>query len=338
VSPPTTGGFSFSNRILRPINHLRYTRQPSCIDRVKSHVASRAFEETRIFNRGYGFEDLLSIFFRHAMADAAGEFDGRGARIVSGRPVTFVGGAPDETLALERYADIAGSAIKGGRFQHSMRFFTCLMVVAAFVSAPASAQHDEWSTSWAASVQGPYPVGNPSAQPDQRFAFPTPAAGTNDQTFRLVVRPDLWGRQARLRLSNVFGTRPVTFDGIFVGLRLDAAAVVPGIQQAAALANAIAESGLNPTAHNTTGGEDSVGLFQLNRNGGEGAGHTVEELEDHVKNIEIVVSKVKSIGDFTTAQILDDAVAAFVAKFERPNDPNAAIAQRQAIAHRLLRF
>src|SRR6202040_1511521 len=73
--------------------------------------------------------------------------------------------------------------------------------------------------------------GNPSAQPDQRFAFPTPPVGANDQTFRLVVRPDLWGRQARLRLSNVFGTRPVTFDGTFVGLRLDGAAVVPGTNQ-----------------------------------------------------------------------------------------------------------
>src|SRR5215212_9099810 len=28
---------------------------------------------------------------------------------------------------------------------------------------------EAWATSWAASVQGPYPVGNPSAQPDQRF-------------------------------------------------------------------------------------------------------------------------------------------------------------------------
>jgi len=31
VSPPTIGRFSFSNRILRSINGLGYTRQPSCI-------------------------------------------------------------------------------------------------------------------------------------------------------------------------------------------------------------------------------------------------------------------------------------------------------------------
>ena len=74
------------------------------IQSFKSHVASRAFEETRIFNRSFRFEDLLSIFFRHAVTDA-GQLDGHGARIVSGRPVTFVGAAPDETLARERYAE-----------------------------------------------------------------------------------------------------------------------------------------------------------------------------------------------------------------------------------------
>ena len=79
---------------------------------------------------------------------------------------------------------------------------------------------------WAASAQGPYPVGNPSAQPDQKFAFPEPAAGASDQTFRLIVRPDIWGRQARLRFTNVFGTKPVTFDGAFVGLQLGSAALV----------------------------------------------------------------------------------------------------------------
>ncbi|MBV9971156.1 MAG: lysophospholipase, partial [Xanthobacteraceae bacterium] len=84
----------------------------------------------------------------------------------------------------------------------------------------AAQQVEHWVASWAASSQGPYPVGNPSAQPDQRFAFPAPAAGANDQTFRLVARPGLWGRQARLRLTNVFGTKPVTFDGVHVGLQL----------------------------------------------------------------------------------------------------------------------
>ena len=113
-----------------------------------------------------------------------------------------------------------------------MRVLGCLVFAAAVASMPVSAQEGQaWTTSWAASVQGPYPVGNPSAQPDQRFAFPEPATGANDQTFRLIVRPDLWGRQARLRFSNAFGTKPLSLDGVFVGLQMGAAAVVPGTNQ-----------------------------------------------------------------------------------------------------------
>jgi lysophospholipase L1-like esterase len=113
-----------------------------------------------------------------------------------------------------------------------VRILWCLMFAVALAVCPVSAQEGQtWVTSWAASVQGPYPVGNPSAQPDQRFAFPTPTAGANDQTFRLIVRPNLWGRQARLRFSNAFGTKPLTLDGVFIGLQMTAAAVVPGTNQ-----------------------------------------------------------------------------------------------------------
>ncbi|MCK8784395.1 GDSL-type esterase/lipase family protein [Roseomonas sp. NAR14] len=87
---------------------------------------------------------------------------------------------------------------------------------------------EAWATSWAGSVQGPYPVGNPSAQPDQRFLFPDPAEGARDQTLRLVLRPSLWGREARLRFSNAFGTRPLTLDGVHAGLQLGGAALLPG--------------------------------------------------------------------------------------------------------------
>ena len=87
---------------------------------------------------------------------------------------------------------------------------------------------EKWVASWAASMQGPYPSGNASAQPDQRFAFPVPAEGARDQTFRLMLLPDLWGRRVRLRFSNAFGTRPVTFDGVYAGLAMSGGAVVKG--------------------------------------------------------------------------------------------------------------
>ena len=110
-----------------------------------------------------------------------------------------------------------------------MRKLACFIAACLLLSLPddlRAQSGEKWVVSWAASVQGPYPVGNPSAQPDQRFAFPMPSAGARDQTFRLIVRPDIWGRQARLRLSNAFGTKPVSFDGVFVGLQLGGAAVV----------------------------------------------------------------------------------------------------------------
>jgi lysophospholipase L1-like esterase len=107
------------------------------------------------------------------------------------------------------------------------------LVVLCGLAWHVSAQPSEkWITSWAASMHGPYPVGNASAQPDLRFAFPSAATGAHDQTFRLIVQPDIWSRQTRLRFSNAFGTKPVTIDGVFAGLQMSAGAGVAGTNQA----------------------------------------------------------------------------------------------------------
>src|SRR5713226_8572528 len=120
-----------------------------------------------------------------------------------------------------------------------MRSLVRLVMASLFVASPlaASARDGEsWVTTWTGSVQGPYPVGNPSAQPDQRFAFPVPADGARNQTFRLMVRPDVWGRQARLRFSNAFGTRPLALDGVHVGLQLAGPALIKGANRPVAFA------------------------------------------------------------------------------------------------------
>jgi lysophospholipase L1-like esterase len=112
-----------------------------------------------------------------------------------------------------------------------MRPFVGLLaasLLAAFAHSATARDGQTWVVAWTASAQGPYPVGNPSAQPDQKFTFPDPAVGARDQTFRLMLRPDLWGRQARIRFSNAFGTKPVTFDGVHVGLQWGSSAVVRG--------------------------------------------------------------------------------------------------------------
>src|SRR5213593_3051180 len=118
----------------------------------------------------------------------------------------------------------------------TMHRFQSLILALVILMLPLAAQAqrgDKWVASWVASAHGPYPVGNPSAQPDQKFAFPTPDAGANDQTFRLIVRPDIWGRQARIRLTNVFGTKPVTFDGVHVGLQMGGPGLVQGTNRPA---------------------------------------------------------------------------------------------------------
>jgi lysophospholipase L1-like esterase len=99
-------------------------------------------------------------------------------------------------------------------------------------AAPGSSAGQKWVASWAASPHGPYPVGNPTAQPELKFAFPTAEGGANDQTFRLIVKPDLWGHQARLRFSNAFGTQPVTFDAVFVGMQASGGTLVHGTNRA----------------------------------------------------------------------------------------------------------
>lgn len=86
----------------------------------------------------------------------------------------------------------------------------------------------EWRTAWVAAAQGPYPTGFAQGQPDLSLAFPDPEKGAVDQTFRMIVMPDIWGERVRIRFTNVFGSKPVTIDGAFVGLSQNSAAVVRG--------------------------------------------------------------------------------------------------------------
>ena len=103
--------------------------------------------------------------------------------------------------------------------------FLILALYAIFV-INASAQEQKWIASWSASAHGPFPSGNAAAQPVLDFAIES--ASANDQTFRLIIQPDLWGKRGRLRFSNAFGTRPVTFDDIFVGLQSSAGNIASG--------------------------------------------------------------------------------------------------------------
>jgi hypothetical protein len=58
-----------------------------------------------------------------------------------------------------------------------LRYALIVLVTALFGLAAHAQSADKWIAAWAGSVQGPYPVGNPSAQPDLRLAFPSAETG-----------------------------------------------------------------------------------------------------------------------------------------------------------------
>jgi hypothetical protein len=107
-------------------------------------------------------------------------------------------------------------------------------------------------------------------------------------------------------------------------------------QQIAAVANAIAESGLNPSA--TGDGGVSIGLFQMNQKAGLGKGHSVKELSDPDRNITIMLDYIKSLeprSGFRAAHSISNAVSIFVRRFERPRFPDLDVVKRTNIATRL---
>src|SRR5690349_19245396 len=70
-------------------------------------------------------------------------------------------------------------------------------------------------------------VGTWSASPHLAGGFPVPfASGFSNQTIREIVHTSVGGRGLRVRLSNAFGTAPITFDAVFVGVQGDGANLV----------------------------------------------------------------------------------------------------------------
>jgi len=107
------------------------------------------------------------------------------------------------------------------------------------------------------------------------------------------------------------------------------------LQQVAALANAIRESKLNPSAVSQPP-EHSVGLFQLNMGKGLGVGHTEAELKDPATNIALIINEARKYPTFASAGTLLDAVGAFVRNVERPANTVGEINARLTIAESLV--
>lgn len=88
-------------------------------------------------------------------------------------------------------------------------------VLAAFalVAAPASAQDARWFTTWAASPG----YGQPETE--------QPTGGLRDDTVRMVAQSSLSGDQAQLRISNLYGDRPLLVGKATIALSASGAAI-----------------------------------------------------------------------------------------------------------------
>jgi lysophospholipase L1-like esterase len=89
-------------------------------------------------------------------------------------------------------------------------------------SAGATATgRNRWVSTWAASPMAATPARLTSGGD-------LSSAGFHDQTIRDIVWASAGGRSARIRLSNVFGTRPVTFSQLDIGVSAGRGAVAAG--------------------------------------------------------------------------------------------------------------
>ena len=124
--------------------------------------------------------------------------------------------------------------------------------------------------------------------------------------------------------------------GDLIASMFAAAGYTTAVHQAAAIANAVGESGLDPRQATTTAKESSVGLFQCNQRGGLGAGRSVAQLQDPKTNIQIILTELSKVPKFKQATNVKDAVDAFVRFVERPADPDGDVKKRTVFAQQLL--
>ncbi|WP_172370024.1 SGNH/GDSL hydrolase family protein [Sporosarcina jiandibaonis] len=74
---------------------------------------------------------------------------------------------------------------------------------------------ENWIGAWTASLQAPFEDGISSE-------------GFEDQTLRFIVQPHIDGEKIRIRLSNAFGTDPLTIDEVYVASSKNGADTVQG--------------------------------------------------------------------------------------------------------------
>jgi lysophospholipase L1-like esterase len=101
----------------------------------------------------------------------------------------------------------------------------CVMVplVCLPVSAIGDKGKDHWVATWST-------ANNDLANPDAPGVFSSANVpdSLENQTIREIVHTTIGGREIRIRLSNAFGAKPITFDSVYAGLEANGAALAAG--------------------------------------------------------------------------------------------------------------
>ncbi len=94
-----------------------------------------------------------------------------------------------------------------------------------FLFSSTTNAQEHWVTTWATAPTAPF-----QARPGMQLppADQQALGGFNNQTLRMIVHTSIGGKRVRIRLSNAFGTTPLTVSSAHLGLRAKESAIQPG--------------------------------------------------------------------------------------------------------------
>jgi hypothetical protein len=95
--------------------------------------------------------------------------------------------------------------------------------------ASGAAEGEQWAASWTTAPQNTWAGSTAAALVNFAFPYTAPAVPqAQNQTLRMILKPDLWGDTMRVRLSNTWGPQAVTFGTVTLGLQSFSGATVAG--------------------------------------------------------------------------------------------------------------
>ncbi|KAA3521059.1 TIGR02594 family protein [Agrobacterium tumefaciens] len=131
-----------------------------------------------------------------------------------------------------------------------------------------------------------------------------------------VANPSVGRQQSAGTQINLKGYSASQKDAALLIIKRFAEAGYDDMHQRIAVANATAESSLQPDQVTKTNKEESVGLFQLNRMGGQGAGFSIAQLQDPEFNIQRILIQAKKVTAFANAADEVEAMTIFIKQIE----------------------